>query len=333
MKFGIIGNGIVGSTIAASIRIHQPGSSVTLIDDNRPFKTSEAGQGYLWSAHRYDDKIGFKTSILAKKSWVDLLGSDGKKLLKPDGSLLISSNEDDDLIQYFERASEEMSSLELLEDASKMNKILRPEKFYGLYYPEDFTCVPPQLIQHLKQKFHLVTEERTVENLDLECCNSEFDYLICCAGPWINELQNVSVEPIRGILLEAEVENKDLLENLTPTMEFGYGGPGVHFTLSSRNDKLLIGASRESVGFSMNGIDEAEGKVIEHAKKFLGHNTRLKTTNRRIGFRPLCSNPNVGDRKYWIKKKHSEYGRIILVYGFEGEWFIVQQIQLDFSTD
>ena len=48
MRVGVIGGGIVGSAIAATIKKYHPAAKVTIIDDKRPFQTSQAGQGYLW---------------------------------------------------------------------------------------------------------------------------------------------------------------------------------------------------------------------------------------------------------------------------------------------
>ena len=81
MRIGIIGDSIIGTTIAPTIIKNRPSISVTLIDDDRPYKTSRAGQGYLWSIHRYDDTVGFETSIISKQAWKDLLDSEVYKYL------------------------------------------------------------------------------------------------------------------------------------------------------------------------------------------------------------------------------------------------------------
>ena len=111
--------------------------------------------------------------------------------------------------------------------------------------------------------------------------------MICCAGPWINDLEDVGVEPVRGLVLleEAQIQmgnvnvdsdasskrgttnGKEYIDKLEkdmklvvvlPVMKFGYGTEGIHFTLSSRDDRLLIGASREEVGFSSDGLDNVQ---------------------------------------------------------------------------
>ncbi len=350
MKVGIIGDGIIGTAVAATLVKNRPSVEVTLIDDARPNKTSRAGQGYLWSVHRFDDTVGLKTSMMAKRAWIDLLNDEdvsevgldcgldpssgiGRQLLQRSGSLLFSPNEDEGLRGYYQRikcgcgSSETIAQdLEFLPDASIYNNLLRPGMFYGLYYPDDYTCNPPQIMEYLKGKFHLQTEQRTVTNLKEEltrsASSSNFDYLICCAGPWINELESVDVHPLRGLLLEAQIGETNNLgigdPKFVPLMEYGYGTEGVHFTLSSRDDSLLIGASREAVEFSLDGLDGVQEKILQHANKFMIPGSISTITERRLGFRPACADHDSGkDRKYWIKRSETDK-RIILVYGFEG---------------
>lgn len=252
MKIGVIGDGIIGTAVAASILKFHRTAQVTLIDDGRPYKTSQAGQGYLWSIHRYDDEIGFQTSLLAKEAWKELLGDD--EPLEKKGSLLISPKNENELRQYFERAKVGIEELKFVDDAATMNQALKSDEFYGVYFPDDYTCTPPELIEILKERYDLKLEKRSVRCLEDEIQESKVDYLIVCAGPWINELKDVGVEPIRGVLLEVD-SGKDIdsnsFTNDVPVMEYGYGGSGIHFTLSCRNGKYLVGASREDVGFQL----------------------------------------------------------------------------------
>lgn len=319
MKIGVIGDGIIGTAVAASILKFHRTAQVTLIDDGRPYKTSQAGQGYLWSIHRYDDEIGFQTSLLAKEAWKDLLGDD--ELLEKKGSLLISPKDEHELKQYFERAKVGIEELKFVDDAATMNQALKSDKFYGVYFLDDYTCTPPALIEILKERYDLKLEKRSVRCLEEELQESKVDYLIVCAGPWINELKDVGVEPIRGVLLEVD-SGKDIdsnsLTNDVPVMEYGYGGNGVHFTLSCRNGKYLVGASREVVGFSTENLDKIQCSILEHAKVFLKSDALAQTCDVRVGYRPLCINQRSLDRKYSVTQVETNK-RIILVYGFEGQ--------------
>jgi len=111
-------------------------------------------------------------------------------------------------------------------------------------------------------------------------------------------------------------------------MEYGYSSSspdnkkGLHFTMSSRNDMLLIGSSREDIHFdATNGIGEIENDILQHAKIFVRDGTIEDniSTNRRLGFRPSCSENKNADnnRRYCIKQMYD--GKVILVYGFEGQ--------------
>eukprot|EP00536_Pseudo-nitzschia_multiseries_P010043 jgi/Psemu1/288859/fgenesh1_pg.294_\ len=295
MRVGIIGNGIVGTAIAATLAKHRPSVEVTLIDDGRPHKTSEAGQGYLFSVHR-----------------------------------------------------PHLPGLEYLPDAAERNTLLRPGTFRGLFSPGDCTCNPPQLIDWLQRRFGLSTntDHRTVTDLRAELrvggrdgdgggaredSSSGFDCVICCAGPWINELEDVGVEPVRGLLLEATATVGGGISassfpgsDPVPVMEYGYGTEGIHFTLSSRGDALLIGASREGVGFSTDELDDLEEAILNHARRFVVEGGIGPVAKRRLGFRPACTDHDHGtvnternrNRNYRIERSAMDK-RIILVYGFE----------------
>ena len=122
MRIGVIGGGIIGTTIAATLQKHFQNSpstvNITLIDDSdqRKYQTSQAGQGYLWSIHRKDDDL--TQSLLAKQAWFDLLlfnpsgGNDDctehlkNRLFDPKqrGSLLIAATDEqkEALIHHYE---------------------------------------------------------------------------------------------------------------------------------------------------------------------------------------------------------------------------------------
>eukprot|EP00551_Chaetoceros_affinis_P010836 CAMPEP_0203681856 /NCGR_PEP_ID=MMETSP0090-20130426/43920_1 /ASSEMBLY_ACC=CAM_ASM_001088 /TAXON_ID=426623 /ORGANISM="Chaetoceros affinis, Strain CCMP159" /LENGTH=84 /DNA_ID=CAMNT_0050550511 /DNA_START=15 /DNA_END=266 /DNA_ORIENTATION=- len=84
MRVGIVGGGIVGSAIAATIKKYSPSIMVSIIDDKRPNQTSQAGQGYLWSIHRcskndrnHNDlsrrqSTSLEYSMEAKEQWIQL---------------------------------------------------------------------------------------------------------------------------------------------------------------------------------------------------------------------------------------------------------------------
>jgi len=106
MKIGIIGGGIIGTTIAATLQKHfenvSPSSGfdnsdITIIDDSfsRKHQTSQAGQGYLWSIHRTNDDLS--QSFKAKKAWFELLQC-SKNNNECDDAILQRSNADSSII-------------------------------------------------------------------------------------------------------------------------------------------------------------------------------------------------------------------------------------------
>jgi glycine/D-amino acid oxidase-like deaminating enzyme len=376
MRVGVIGGGIVGSAIAATIKKYQYGYQpvatatripnnnveVTIIDDKRKHQTSQAGQGYLWSIHRCPTSTSTDTdtdtdtsfleySIKAKEAWVRLLNAGGNDkadlLLEKRGSLLVApSSSREELLAYFDIAKDLLgittsacsgvsetttsnSNIQFLSDASSCNKILLPSVCGIQYTGNDYTCSPPAMIHALMEMYDIKHEYRTVDNLEIE--KEKYDCVICTTGPWMNELKHdAGVKPIRGVLVElspgsspAIIEDDDCM---IPMMEFGYGSLGTHFTLSSRENSWLLGASREDVSFSTDGIDEVVTKLIRRSHEFVHKETFLGCNySKKIGFRPSLQQHILSksdethsqdryDHPFQIKDEND----VIFCYGFEG---------------
>lgn len=318
----MIGNGIVGTAVAATFKKYLScENTVTIIDDKRPNQTSSAGQGYLWSIHRGNDPDELRVSNEAKDAWKALLEDvqrhplDSKEpLLYESGSLLIAPKKISSELEAYHDIANPLLNYELnyVPDVSKINKFVR-NGICGLYYPRDLICNPSALIDALMNTYDIQVENRTVQDLDKERQN--FDVLICCAGPWINDLCNVDVVPIRGILLQSIASTTT---SMIPMMELGYGGHGYHFTLSCRGNNWLIGASREDVDFSLSDVDNISDKLLSHALEFVKPNTIGQIVKKTVGFRPaIKSNAGCDKRVPYVVEKRND--NLVLCYGFEGQ--------------
>jgi glycine/D-amino acid oxidase-like deaminating enzyme len=327
MKIGVIGNGIVGTAVAATFKKYLScENTVTIIDDKRPNQTSLAGQGYLWSIHRCQDPDDLRVSNEAKEAWKSLLEdvqrhpSDSQEpLLYESGSLLIAPKEFSSELKAYHNIANPLLNYELdyIPDVSLINKFVN-KGICGLHYSRDMICNPSAIIDALMNTFDIQIENRTVQDLDEE--RNNFDVLICCAGPWINDLCNVDVLPIRGLLLHSSQEESiaSTTTSMIPMMEWGYGGQGYHFTLSFRGNNWLIGASREDVGFSLSDIDSVSETLLSHALKFVKPNTIGNIINKTVGFRPALKSKFGHEKRvpYVVEKKNDN---LILCYGFEGQ--------------
>lgn len=352
MHVAVIGGGIVGTAIAATLQKHHPFTTqVTIIDDKRPHQTSYAGQGYLWSIHRCctsNDSIGvgddddtsdgadgkgikkssLEYSINAKQAWIELLGEEkSHSLLQKRGSLLIApSSSQEQLLQYYDIATQTIpgggKNLKFLSDASTCCNVLLPT-ICGIHYQgDDYTCTPPHLINALMEKYSDIKFEcRTVTSLEIE--KKKYDCIICCTGPWVNELKNnLGVKPIRGILVELEPgisTNRDLDKSYVPMMEFGYGSMGMHFTLSPRQGNWLLGASREEVSFSLENLDDVVESLILRSKEFICEDTLGPIRSRKIGFRPAYIPQKEDEKRLEPFQILHDDDNIVYCYGFEGK--------------
>ena len=356
MRVGVIGGGIVGSAIAATIkRYHPTTTKVTIIDDKhkRPHQTSQAGQGYLWSIHRCVDinaanangphenvssmPSSLEYSLEAKEAWLQLLGDCAESLLQKRGSLLVApSSSKEQLEDYHEIVRHLLGSTDVtfLPDASTCNPVLLPS-VCGIYYKgNDYTCNPPLLIDALMEMYDIDLEYRTVTVESLKEVKENFDCVICCTGPWIKELNhNLNVEPVRGVLMQLSpgsrtkknannymgVDTDTDIDQYIPMMEFGYGSLGIHFTLSPRNGLWLLGASREEVDFSTDGLEDIMKKLVDRSHQFVHSDTFGPIHSSKIGFRPAHYDYNDTTKKDKIPFQIKCEDDVIFCYGFEGE--------------
>jgi glycine/D-amino acid oxidase-like deaminating enzyme len=331
MKIGVIGNGIVGTAVAATFKKYLScQNTVTIIDDKRPNQTSLAGQGYLWSIHRCHNPEELQLSNEAKDAWKALLEDvqyhhhdddplDFQPLLHESGSLLIAPQEFSSELKEYQKVANLLlnNELEYIPDVSMINKFVS-KGICGLYYPRDLICNPSALVEALMNTYDIQVEHRTVQDLNQERQN--FDVLICCAGPWINHLCNVEVVPIRGILLHTSPEEPiaSATTPMVPMMEWGYGSQGYHFTLSFRGKNWLIGASREDIGFSLTDVDNVSETLLSHALQFVEPKSIGQVDKKTVGFRPALKTNFINGKRvpYVVEKKNDN---LILCYGFEGQ--------------
>ena len=285
----------------------------------------------------------FQKSLQAQQAWIHLIREhhNDKLFEQKRGSLLISTPLDeqgrDKLFQYYdEQARFHLPDVKWVESVqSAYNSFVRPS-ISGMYYPHDIMCTPTKIIRYFMDLFannnNVSIEHRTV--VDLHSEQKLYDVVICCAGPWVKSLKDdVPVKPIRGILLKTEC-NFGNAKPFIPMMEYGYGEPGVHFTLSFRDNMCLFGASREDVGFSTENLEELQCDVLNHAQKFLLPESGVigPILERTVGYRPaLIAQADDGDNSvpYRIEKQ----GNLVLLYGFEGQGVLYAALAAREATD
>lgn len=255
-------------------------------------------------------------SLLAQQSWLALIPNEDHSYLFDTnrGSLLIGKKaQREELMKYFWRSKNKLKDLSWVESVKSEYNSFIQDGICGIHYPHDFTCSPTKIISYLQKRERIRFECRSVLDLSKEM----WDLIVCCTGPWISELEpRLNVKPVRGVLLQAPCSPESI--EYTPMMEYGYGTPGVHFTLSFRQDDnqkclALLGASRREIGFSLDDLESDAEAIVAHAQDFVEADCHvLDFTTKTIGFRPAV--PGSAE-PYQIDVRDD----IIFVYGFEGQ--------------
>jgi glycine/D-amino acid oxidase-like deaminating enzyme len=153
----------------------------------------------------------------------------------------------------------------------------------------------------------------TLENERIDC-----DHVIVATGPWAAELTGLPVEPRKGQLVALKAP-KDLIRHklyaaayidTTQSAEAGLTmAPVIEQTLNG--DEVLVGSSRERVGFDATVRPEVTKAMLQAAAAFVPALENLPITREWCGFRPWSPRgPLIGpiDDRVWVSTGHEGAG-------------------------
>lgn len=310
----IIGAGVIGAAVAYYCT--QQGLSVQVVEAGEPAgETSSKGEGHA----RISDKtlgpeveLGHYTLDLYRGELAEY-AHDWQ--YQPRGGVMTAADETS--LAALEAAVEAQRGLgveaEMLdaEEVRRLEPSIAPDLAGGAYYPDDARLNPPKLVHRLLQLAQqagasLRTQTRVTEFLrpgdrvtGVKTTREEFsaDVVVNAAGPWSAQVAalagvDLPVEPRRGYVLVTEPLPPRINHEVTAagyletvgSSEAELQGSAVVEALPS--GEILLGASRERVGFSTEGGDEAKELILRNAMELFPFLKEARITSSRFGFRP-----------------------------------------------
>lgn len=272
----VIGAGIVGASVALSLT--NAGLRVLIIDRGSVASgTTGAGEGNILVS----DKEPGPELTLAMKSrdlWFEMQEDVGDSFeLEAKGGVVVARGDDRDLMALSESQSQHGVQIQKVDDDELhvLEPFLHPDISSGVFYPQDAQCQPMLAAAHVIRSVIArggamisgakVTQILTSEGKVVGVQTTRGDYLspiiVNAAGTWAGEVATMAgshlpIAPRRGFILVTEpapqyifhkVYDSDYVANVASSDADLQTSTVVEGT---RSGTILIGASRERVGFN-----------------------------------------------------------------------------------
>ena len=272
----VIGAGIVGASVALSLT--NAGLRVLIIDRGSVASgTTGAGEGNILVS----DKEPGPELTLAMKSrdlWFEMQEDVGDSFeLEAKGGVVVARGDDRDLMGLAESQSQHGVQIQKVDDYQLhvLEPFLHPDISSGVFYPQDAQCQPMLAAAHVIRSVIArggamisgakVTQILTSEGKVVGVQTTRGDYLspiiVNAAGTWAGEVATMAgshlpIAPRRGFILVTEpapqyifhkVYDSDYVANVASSDADLQTSTVVEGT---RSGTILIGASRERVGFN-----------------------------------------------------------------------------------
>jgi glycine/D-amino acid oxidase-like deaminating enzyme len=314
----IVGGGIVGAACAFYVTT-QPGVDVTVIERHAVSAgTTGAGEGNVLVS---DKEAGPELSIALRSSqlWTELgdgLGADSFEMERKGGVVVAETADALEALRAFsakQRHHGVHSKLLNGEQLAELEPHVAPGLAGGAYYPFDIQVQPMlaaacllRAAVHAGAHLHLgaeatglVLHHGRIGGIETDEGVFPADYVVNAAGPWAGQLSErfgapIPVVPRRGFILVTEplpklirhkVYTADYVANVASRSE------GLETSLvieGTRSGTVLIGASRERVGFdrtiSLHVVSQLAVRAVE-LFPVLGTVNVMRVY---AGFRPYC---------------------------------------------
>ena len=319
----VIGAGIVGACSALSLT--NAGLKVMIIDRGTVASgTTGAGEGNILVS----DKDPGPELVLALRSrdlWFEMQEDIGDTFeLEAKGGVVVARNDDSQLMALAKVQSTNGVTAQVVhgKELHQLEPYLHPEISSGVFYPQDAQCQPmlaaAKIIQTVIARGGILVSRSKVLGFDIKdgavvaVNTSTGKYLapivINASGTWAGEIaslagSNLPVAPRRGFILVTEpapqyifhkVYDSDYVANVASSDADLQTSTVVEGT---RSGTILIGASRERVGFDGSMNYEILRKLAQQAVSLFPVLRDVQLLRAYRGFRPYAPDhlPLIGE--------------------------------------
>lgn len=329
----VVGAGIVGA--ACAYYLVQEGLEVCLLDSGfAGGGTTAAGMGHI--AVMDESEAQFELTAYSRRLWADLATEFGSRWENDTcGTLWVAADEDELAHVAVKAAFLRERGIEAVEmsaaEVAQAEPGLRPGLAGGLRIPDDRVIYPPAATRWLVEQAVAAgvefRERCTVRDLEPDAGKVVTDEGAIVAGQVVNATgaqvaqltPELPIEPRKGHLVITDRYPGFCRHQL---VELGYLKSAHTMTTESvafnvqprRTGQLLIGSSRELVGWDRSINREIVGKMLKRAQDYLPGLAELHALRVWVGFRPAIADhlPLIGrwplGRRLWIAAGHEGLG-------------------------
>ncbi|HET7899787.1 MAG TPA: FAD-binding oxidoreductase [Candidatus Nanopelagicales bacterium] len=313
----VVGAGIVGACCA--FELARAGLSVCVVDRGGVASgTTGAGEGNILVSDKAPGPE-LELALLSRRLWFELIDElPGTVELEAKGGVIVTGTDGGLRSLAALSAGQRASGIEAYDvDSDRLRELephLAPDLLVGVHYPQDMQVQPMLATAHLLRRardlgavLRLRTEVLGVvtgsggavtaiatDRGEIAC-----RWVVNAAGTWGGEVSSrlrapVPVLPRRGFILVTEplgdvvrhkVYGADYVDNVASSAEGLETSPVVE---STRSGTVLVGASRERVGFDPTVRFDVLGQLAAQARALFPVLATARVQRTYRGFRPYC---------------------------------------------
>ncbi|MBC7463193.1 MAG: FAD-binding oxidoreductase [Actinobacteria bacterium] len=321
----IIGAGMIGANCA--LRLIQSGLSVTVIDRGAiSGGTTSAGEGNILVSDK-DPGPELSLALRSREAWFELADEVGGEFeLEKKGGLIVAKSEQgiSDLKVQSARQSQSGVIVHQLDHAElhEIEPHLSNEIPYGVYYPQDSQLNPMLGVAQILKKFRelggKVVTEAKVLSISTDAMSvtgvvtskGEFSSrnIVNATGTWAGEIAEMAgshlpIAPRRGFILvtaptPSVVRHKVYDADYVANVASGSADLQTSAVIEgTRSGTILIGSSRERVGYSTTFDVRILRKLSEQALALFPALRKVQIMRAYFGFRPYAPDhlPVIGE--------------------------------------
>jgi glycine/D-amino acid oxidase-like deaminating enzyme len=319
----VIGAGIVGACSALSLT--NAGLRVMIIDRGTVASgTTGAGEGNILVSDK-DPGPELTLALRSRDLWFEMQEDVGDTFeLEAKGGVVVARNDDSQLMELAKVQSANGVTAQVVhsKELHQLEPYLHPEISSGVFYPQDAQCQPmlaaAKIIQTVIARGGSLVSQSKVLGVDVKdgainAVNTttgkySAPIVINAAGTWAGEIaalagSNLPVAPRRGFILVTEpapqyifhkVYDSDYVANVASSDADLQTSTVVEGT---RSGTILIGASRERVGFDGSMNYEILRKLAQQAVSLFPVLRDVQLLRAYRGFRPYAPDhlPLIGE--------------------------------------